>query len=384
VFRLHKIYTFCLIIAFLLPIYGYSQDSLIVPLEKFVDEQMAGFQGISSESLLSYLLENPQLLNKILQHKMFEKNRFLKDLNLEFKTFKANGNDSLLGLGLAYSYQRDIATTTVENRVASQTGLSLSLQSQGNIAFDRNTNPADFLDGDFSFHLYRSWGGAVMTSDSLRDKLNDMEFKLAQITDSEALRTSPLAKEVTRIFQEYMTSQFYLDFALRGGLETNQNFTQKQYVFGGKLGIDFKPWGSGYLNFFDWPFAAVRFLAGYDQELQPRGSSFPTLFFGVDQVVPSGTDYRTVIGDSSNFLRMRGEIAFRTPINRSSRFEANLRFYKEISPEEVIKQIGQDQHLYFAAVITTGSGLFISYTNGKLPFDLRESQVYSLGFEYNF
>ena len=75
---------------------------------------MAGFQGISSESLLSYLLENPQLLNKILQNKMFEKNRFLKDLNLEFKTFKANGSDSLLGLGLAYSYQRDIATTTVE------------------------------------------------------------------------------------------------------------------------------------------------------------------------------------------------------------------------------------------------------------------------------
>jgi hypothetical protein len=207
---------------------------------------------------------------------------------------------------------------------------------------------------------------------------------LAQITDSEELRNSPLAKEVTRIFQEYMTSQFYLDFGLRGGLEANQNFTRKQYVFGGKLGIDFKPWGSGYLNIFDWPFAAVRLLTGYDEELQPRGSSFPTLFFGVDQVVPSGNDYRTVIGDSANFFRMRAEIAFRTVINRTSRFEANFRYYKEIGAEDVIRKAGLDEHLYFVAVITAESGLFISYTNGKLPFDLSESQVYSLGFEYNF
>ena len=373
----------CLLVIMIFTYAIVAQDNQI-PIEKFVSMLPIGQTEISAESIMSFILENPQILNKALKSQLVEKSRFLSDLNLEFKTFKADGTDSLLGLGIGYNYQRDLVMTTIKEKTARQTGLSLAFQTHGNVAFDKDTNPNDFLDADLSFSLYNSWGGAFTTSDIIRDKLNELETEMVKYTDGDKLRSSPYTREFARIVQNHLSSQYYLDFALSGGIESNQDFTRMQYVFGSRLGFDFKPWGSGYWNVFDWPFAAIRWFSGYDEELLPRGSSFPTVLLGIDQISPRADEYREALGDSSDFFRWRGEIAFRTPINSSSYFEANVRYYKELNAADAIKQADQDEHLYFAAVITTGSGIFASYSTGKLPFDLQSQQVYSLGFKFNF
>ena len=163
----------CLLVIMIFTHAIVAQDNQI-PIEKFVSMLPIGQTEISAESIMSFILENPQILNKALKSQLVEKSRFLSDLNLEFKTFKANGTDSLLGLGIGYNYQRDLVMTTIKEKTARQTGLSLAFQTHGNVAFDKDTNPNDFLDADLSFSLYNSWGGAFTTSDIIRDKLADI------------------------------------------------------------------------------------------------------------------------------------------------------------------------------------------------------------------
>jgi len=125
-------------------------------------------------------------------------------------------------------------------------------------------------------------------------------------------------------------------------------------------------------------------MTGYDQDLAPMGSSFPTLLLGIKRINPDNDQARLSLADSSNYTRINGEIVFRTPISSSSYFEANIRYYKELSPSAAIKNAKLDEHIYFTAALTKSDGMFVSYTTGKLPFDAKNDQIYQLGFKYNF
>ena len=328
------------------------------------------------------LLKNPETLNKIWKSDIASQSRILKDLNLEFKTFKANDNDSTFGFGCSYSFARDMAMRRLSE--TGQSGLSLSFNAKGNVAFEKENNPADFLDAKFSFHLFKSWQYTVQPTAEYNDLLDSLGMLLAEIKDKTQFLTSPLLKDYIQATKRLLKDQFYLDFSAAGGLESNQDFSKKQYTYGAVLGVDIKPRKNGYLNVFDWPFASLRWLNGYDNELAPLGETFPTVLVSLERVDTRNDQIEKMLGGSTNFTRLRTEIAFRTPLSSASFFESNLRYYKRLRAPSTIKEASLDEQFYFTAALITANGLYVSYTTGKLPFDAKDDQIYALGLRYNF
>ena len=328
------------------------------------------------------LLKNPETLNKIWKSAIVSKSRILKDLNLEFKTFKANANDSTFGFGCSYSFARDVAMRQLSE--TGQSGISLSFSAKGNVAFEKESNPSDFLDSKFSFHLYKSWHNTVQATPEYYDLLDSLGEQLAGIKDKAQFLASPVLKEYVQATKRLLKDQFYLDFSAAGGLESNQDFSKKQYTYGIVLGVDLKPRKNGHLNIFDWPFASIRWLNGYDDELAPLGETFPTVLVSLERVDTRDDKAGRMLGDSANFTRFRTEIAFKTPLSSASFFESNLRYYKRLHAPSAIKQARLDEQLYFTAALIATNGLYVSYATGKLPFDAKDDQIYEIGLRYNF
>ena len=366
-------------------------------IDKLIND-ISNVTGISKDSLeneiskmYSDILENTETLNKVLDTYVIEKTgiSFLRDVNLRFKTFRVNGEDGSAALGFSYSYSKDIKKHLFSQDSVSSSGISFAFKADGNVAFDRRENPQDFLDSKLSFHFFHSHGGVTDIADpTIADRLNKLEDELTKITDPDSLRNSPVWKEFMSTVSNRLTTQFYIDFSLRAGLESNQDFSQKQYVYGARLGFDLKAWNRNStlanLNIFDWPFAVIRVLTGYDKNLSPLGSTIPTVLVGIDGVNPKDDSLRAMVEDDSIYPRFSVEVSFKTPISKSAAFVANFRYYKELGASSAVKTANIEDFLYFTSAVTLSNGLFVSYTTGKLPFDAKNDQVYELGFQYKF
>ena len=351
------------------------------------DSLAKAFSGI-----VANILENTETLNKVWDTYVIEKAKisFLRDVNLKFKTFHVNGQDNSAGLGFSYSYSKDIMKHMYSQKSVSNSGISFAIKAEGNVAFDRRINPRDFLDSKLSFHFFHSHGGVVpeRSDAAMATIYNEWEDELTLIDDQAALDNSPIWIKFFSSVSERLTTQFYIDFALNGSLESNQDFSQKQYVYGAQVGLDLKAWNRNStlanLNIFDWPFAVIRVLTGYDKDLSPRGSTIPTILVGLDGINPVDDSLRVMVEDDSVYPRFRTEVSFKTPISRSAYFVANLRYYKELGASPSVKSANVDKFLYFTSAVTLSNGLFVSYTTGKLPFDAENDQVYEIGFQYKF
>lgn len=367
-----------------------SQQSI----DEIIDN-IAGLTNIPKDSLLKrfsdLLVNNTETINKVLQEYVVAKSglTLLRDLNLKFKTFRVNGQDNSAALGVSYSYSKDISRNIFAEKTATATGVSLALQADGNVAFEQRVNPQDFLDSKLAFQLFHSIGGVVDRADTaIFNRLNELEFQLAGVEDEQELNASPLWQEYVSTVTEFLSTQFYIDLALKGGLESNQDFSLTQAAYGLQLGLDLKAWNQhatlAKLNIPDWPFAVIRLLTGLDDELRPRGSAIPTVLLGIDQVDPLDDAVREALGEASAYPRFRGEVAFKTRVSRSASFVADFRYYKELGAARVIKTANLDEFVYFTSALTLQNGMFVSYTTGKLPFDAESDQIYELGFRYDF
>ena len=317
--------------------------------------------------------------------------QLLRDLNLEFKSFNTS-NDDLTGLGLAYRYSKNIKRDELVSRAATQSGLSLSFDAEGNIAFEREINPRDFLQTSVDFAFFRSTGGAVRTTPAVRNELNAMEDVLTSIQTEEELFASPVWQTFLAAMQHSMTTQTYWELGASVRYESNQAFTAKQLVYSGQLGLDVKAWNDGATlarwNLIDWPAALVRLLDGVDTRFTPRGSTIPTVLTAIDWVDPSDNAVREAVGEMDSYPRFRIETAYKSLVAEHADHEVywlmDLRYYREISPPDAIKAINADDFLYFVTALTIGESLYVSYSDGRLPFDAADDRVYELGFKVAF
>ncbi len=337
------------------------------------------------ETLLDSLFANRYTtltLNKIWQDVVIPEAHFLKDFHIRFKSFKVDDDANKAGLGFTFAYSADFARRRF--RPGGQSGISFSIDASGTIAFEPELKPEDFLDGRVSIHAYQSWGGSIASSNEVRDSLNAIEDRLAMIDDPIKLEGGRDMTSFNRLVKTHLRDQFYTDLSFEGSMESNQDFTARQATMGAVLGLDYKPWQHGALNIFDWPFAAIRWLWGYDKTLSPRGASFPTVVFALQRVTPYDHAPRRALGATEDYSRLRGEVAFRTPVSAATIFEANLRYYKEFDAPAIIEEADLDEFFYFTASLTTDQGIFVSYTSGHLPFDAKSDQIYAVGFQFNF
>ncbi len=356
-------------------------------------------RGLSNEAIKDVLngtLNNPQLYNdawKSLIDYAIKKDStrwdFLNDLNIQFKTFQSiNNNSSALGFSYDFNFNYSNFVKKDNGRISN----TLSFKLNGNVAFNRNVNPNDFLETslDYSYTMFK--GGVVKQKDTaIFTKLNQIEDKLVTMKDP----NSPEAQKLWTEFGEYLkfSNQYYIAFGPKLSLESNQDFTKKQFVYSADLSLGAKSWDKNStlskLNILDYPFALIRWIVGTDSKFQPYGSTIPTLSAGINSVNPINDFSRqAIVGNLDPFPRMRFESSFRTFVSRVEQenifFNANIRYYKEIDASAAIKAAKLDEHFYFVMALQTTSGFYVSYAKGSLPFDALSDEVYAVGFQYKF
>ena len=277
--------------------------------------QMKADTGLTEQQMAT-VLQKPLTINQVLEDsiKTNSGGRFLQDVNLHFKTFTTDDGKS--SVGVSYDFQKNIKKMIPTGSSTKARGMSISVKAEGNISFNPDVNPKDFLDTNLSLHYFWTYGGGIKTDDALKTKLNDLSSVIAT-KGSKDIQSSKEFKEFSKIMNDNISPFYYLDASFVGGLESNQKFTSKQYYYGAQAGIDVKSWSSqsalNYYNIVDVPFAVIRYFSGADADFTPRGL-FPTVQIGIDMVNPESGVVVSPSGNKDNFGRFRTEVAFRTPL----------------------------------------------------------------------
>ncbi len=354
-------------------------------------------------------LEDPARLNKVLDSYLQKDSglAFLKDVNFRFKAFEPRDPAGQASIGFSYDYAKSVASGEWGDGCGATCarGYDFSFSARGNVAFDPDRNPDDFLETRLSFSVFQSIGGISreLSADGQK-QYNDLVLQAAQARSEQELEKT--YAEILRLIAAAFSNQYYVDLSGDFSLESNQSFSAKQYVYGARVGVDVKGWAQSgakqwgetsllaRLNVFDYPFALVRLFTGYDgcqgglACFVPRGTHWPTVAVALAQVKPEAGDPRAAAGDTSDYDRLAGEISFKTPIARMSGekvfFSANHRLYRELKAIDAVRAAGLDHYRYTAFVIGGIAGPYVSYTNGRLPLDARNDQVFELGYQSHF
>ena len=344
----------------------------------------------TASAIKDKIFKNPQLFNsvwqKALQLTVKGKFDYLRDLNLQFKTFEANDSNKV---SLGFSYDWDFSFAKQHETPVKSSELDFKLNAQGNVAFNKRINPADFLSTRFVFSR-KSFGGGFVNKapKELKDSLIAIKMRLADLDDEE-VKQSPLWGELINHFKPL--NRYYFDLNVSGGMESNQDFSLKQWMYGAQVMFSVKSYSDdnplSQLNFLDYPFALIRKLTGTDDHITPYGASFPVFMAGIDMVKPNKDPLRKqLVGNLNAFPRFRFEAGFRTLLaqilDNTIFFNANFRIYKELDAPVIIKNAKLGHYVFFTSSLTSNKGLFVSYSNGKLPFDAQANAIYEIGFNY--
>lgn len=376
---------------------SYSQvfdnqiNSLIRTLET------SGRTNDEIKNAVNGVIDNPDLYNNLWKNfidQAYKKDSswsYFKDMNIQFKTFQATDN-APTGLGFTYDFNFDYAKFTESSNHKSRISHSLGITAKGNVAFNKNINPTDFLETQLNYNISNISGGVVTTHDTIITKqLYTIVDKLVNIKDMQSNEAIKLWEELGNNL--VLTNQYYYGLSPKIAFESNQSFSKKQFTPGLALDLGVKSWNKNAvlskLNIFDYPFALLRVILGTDKRFTPYGSTLPTAQIVFDYVVPSSdTTRETLTGNLNPFPRMKFEISFRTLIARVKKenifFNANYRYYQEINAPQEITKADLGIHSYFVMALQSTSGFYVSYANGKLPFDAKSDEVYSIGFNYKF
>lgn len=346
-----------------------------------------------SITAIKEIFSKPDLLNDLfsknltlLEKKSSTPYKFIRELNLKPKTFQADSFP--VSLGFEYNYEN--SWTKNKKRGKSLFLQNYDLSFNGDVAFKKKQNPNSFLESSFSYDGAFMWGGQPMKiDDATSDKIEEIEDSILE----RRLRKEPyldLYQKVNSLIT--VTDQFYLGVKGKFAFESNQDFTKRQFSPGILIGFGAKGWNKNealrYLNILDYPFAVIRLLTGTDATFNVYGATFPSFLFGLDYVIPDNDTVRkNLIGNKDPFSRLRFEIGFKTRVARIGKevihFSSSFRWYKELNAANAIKINNLDRSTFFVASLESYTGLFVSYTTGKLPFDRKNDQVYALGFRYD-
>lgn len=374
--------------------YSQISDEQIDGVVEFLN---AGGQSEEAiENAVNGIIKSPELYNALWKNfidqaikKDSSKWDLLRDLNVQFKTFQTTDNSNT-SLGFTYDFNFDYANYKEhnKNRISNSFGLS----AKGNIALKKQFNPVDFLETKINYSYSHFIGGVVTKSDTaIFSKLNSIEDKLVDVKDMNS-------KEAIKLWEEFgenleLSNQYYYSFAPKFSYESNQDFSKQQFAPGLAIDLSAKAWSDNttlsYLNIVDYPFAFLRLITGTDKKYTPYGSTLPTIQVVMDYVVPSSdTTRENLVGNVNPFPRIKFETSFRTFITRVKKenifFNADFRYYQELNASEAIVKANLNIHSYFVMALQSSSGFYVSYANGKLPFDAKDDEVYSIGFNYEF
>ncbi|MFL9844056.1 hypothetical protein [Flavobacterium rhizosphaerae] len=385
-----------LLLFFFISFSGYAQIS-----DKQINDLVTVLRAANKsedeiKNAVDGIIKNPELYNTLWQNFIKQsyisedsKFKFLNDLNITFKTFQSK-DSTTTSLGFSYDFNFDYAKFIEKDR--HRISHTFGLSAKGNVAINRDANPNNFLETKVNYSYAHFSGGVAKQNDSvIFTKLNEIDFKLVKIKDMKS-------KEAIALWEEFgqnlkLSNQYYYAFSPKFAFESNQDFTKTQFTPGLIVDLGAKAWNTedplSKFNIFDYPFALLRWITGTDETITAYGSTLPTVQFGCDYVIPDKDTVRdNLVGDLDPFPRFKFETSFRTFISRINKenifFNANYRLYQEIDAPRQIKDANLSTINYFVMALQSTSGFYVSYATGRLPFDAKDDQVYSLGFNYKF
>ena len=375
-------------------------------LEDFINSSLI-FDDSYSDSLQNLIIDNlkikfdsiknsPESYNKIwtivvekINNQDSTLGKWLNDLNIDIKTFQSQDTSTT---SIGFSYDLNIEKGKIKEKKKLRNGTSIAFESVGNVAFNKDVNPSNFLNSKLSINKFHTGGGILLKDISkVQDTLQDLRMKMADYKTADEVINSNEWKSFNTIFS--LKNSWILKYDINAGFESNQDFSEKQYTAGVRLGLSIKSWNENdlisWLNIFDYPFALTRMLTNYNIGFNPAGSTLPSILFAFDIVNPLNDTIREqYVTELELFPRTNLEIGFRTIFGKINNqvfyFNSSLRYYYEIGASIEIKEAGLEEFFYFTSSISSTHGFYISYSIGQLPFDRKDEAVYELGFKYNF
>lgn len=346
-------------------------------------------------------LKDPDVLNEALEFYLDSAAGkgaagLLKNLNVRFKAFEAEGANTESSLGLEYSFEKSLKDHDLDETVGYPMSLSFAVHAKGNVAFESSRNPNDFLDTGASFDLFASKGGFLPTAnpDEWAVATQAAIRELATFEGSEAeLDNSPQWKAFMASLSPRLSTQYFWRLTGNYSLESNQDFTKRQHAYGFHASGVIRAWNENSawakFNILDWPFAAVRTVLHSASATGASGRALPLLLVGLDQVDPKeNADRLKVDPDTSSYARWRGEASMKSLVAKIGEQDvwvtANYRFYTESSPSAAIRAANLHRFEYFAIGLALENGISFSYSTGKLPLDREGDKVFDVGFKMKF
>jgi len=345
------------------------------------------------DSLLQKVAGNPDLLNDamgkyLLSLKANDERAytFIRDLNLNFKTFQAENQTP--GLGFSYKYDNSWSKINAAGTKSQSWNINLA----GNVAFKKIYNPSNFLESKGQYNGTFFWGGfsrknTKAESDRLFQDFTDLS---AANRAHDAAKAEAIRKDAD--FLTRMTDQYYLGVNGSASFESNQDFSKHQFVPSLLINAGAKAWDKEealqWFNFPDYPFAFLRMLTGTSKNFELAGASFPSVLGGLDYVIPGQDSLRKAVsGKLDPYTRLRFEAAFKTEVAAIGKqviwFSADYRWFHQLGAGQALVNAHIDEFNYFTCNLASNNGFFVNYSSGKLPFDVKSSSVYGVGFRYD-
>lgn len=321
-------------------------------------------------------------------------------LKLDLKAFESNDNGTSYGLTYDYSFSRknelDLLTLEADKWYGDW---ALDFTTKGNVAFQKDVNPMDFLEASFALR-----GLATLSTGKYSDVL--VGSSLIQVTRDAADCTTASIRDqscvafntVKEIMEISLGLQTTLHYGLNVGYEADQEFDATQDKIGAFMALTLfdarEASMLGKLNLLDYPFALLRNLTGrarcgeHNICFEPSGRSFPLLLVALDKVNPDAATPRAMLGDNSDYLRVNVEAAFNTPVGYwqgvDVYFTASYRYYQELDASEMVEAAGLDNSTLITLTVGGRDGMFVSYAKGELPFGIERDETIELGWKWNF
>lgn len=332
--------------------------------------------------------------------------RLIEDLHIQFKTFESD-SDGELALGFSYDFAKSLLA-------ADETSSSTAeLVASGNVAFENDVNPDDFLQTTlrlrwFGTRAFGAGGTRAEQAAGLSDpdvtelaafdpeRFAELAARFALEPSSAAIRADPdflaLAESYLETVERELPPELVWDFDLHATYESNQDFSSRQVVLGTALGGRLVSWDPesrlSRLNVFDVPAAALRWLAGQDQDFRTSGEAYPTVVTGLDVVEAAREETRGAVTDDESFLRVRLEAGLKSRVldleDEALFLSAGWRFYQELDAPAAVRRADTDYASHLQIQLDLPKGWALTYATGRLPLDAQDDSTFALGFQVHF
>lgn len=330
--------------------------------------------------------------------------------NLQLKYIEPNSPDDQPGWGIDYSWKasRESAPDAEprDGQKFAINRLSYELAIDGSYVFNDAKNNQDLSTATAALKISRGDFGTLRVipreeSEAFKQCIKEIPAPQVEADIKLFDRAIDLCAQANGIDKRFenqgQRSYFYwLDF--HGGVEANQDYSQTHTLFGLTAALAFQPDSNhAKYNIFDLPFSWLR-NAFADSRNNGFVAPYPSLMLGIDRLDADAKDPRSSLTTDPTYNRVKAEVAFATQLanigGQIVRLTTSYRYYKELSAPSAVTAADLDEFSFFTASLrfparmlplieSDAYELFVSYTDGKLPFGVANDQTFEVGISTN-